>query len=355
MTMPTSLPHRFMEVRFPADFTAQYVAPLAWFPGASDVPSMSGGGVSIYGRPGHGMYAPEWPPNDGFQNDNQIWHKQKGLDRLNQVATQVRNLQIQRMNQMTHMPYSVMAGGCDECTGGARYGGTPTTIEGARVLAGRGLRGGVMRTLAGRQHVERRLAARVGELDLRDAVAEQMPFPSAPKEAGLTEDDTTLKSLGEYMDILDDSFTSAAIETDTVAAARGVLSTLLKVGWRIPQNLITPTLRQVNEMLNAVNQVAGATNPQTVLTAEKKKRLRTVFQVLERARTVLKELSAKSDLSPQERRMATQALAGELQGQVASQRARIPPQRNPQTGAIVPPQPGQVYPYLPPPLPRRRR
>jgi hypothetical protein len=345
MTMPTSLPRRFMEVRFPADFVAQYTTPLSYFNEGSRGGSAVMANPSTSSTPGFGIYAPGYMPEDGFETSNQIWHKQKALDRANQVATQVRNLQIQRMNQMTHMPYSQMAGSGDEMCGGARYGGTPTTIEGARVLAGRGLRGGVMRTLAGHQYVEGRLKSRVNELNIRDAVAGEIAMPQIPKSQPASEDDNSVKSLGEFMDILDDSFTSGAIESDTVVAARGVLNNLLKVGWRIPQNLLTPLLRQVNEMLNNINQVSGATQQAYALNAEKKKRLRTVFLILERSRTVLEDLSQNSDLSPEERRMRLGALQGALQQQVQAQSARIPRNR-----AVPPLQPGlqnEVFPYLP--------
>ena len=168
--MPTSPLWDRVEVRFPSEFTARYMTPLAFF-GAP--PSVFGGAVD----------GVEWPPNDGFANDNDLFHKQKQRESVEEVARAVRNRQVQRINQTTHNGREIMGGTHDEMAGGARYGGTPTTIEGAPVLAGRGLRGGVMRTQAGRQHVVSRLQSRVGELNAREAVAQQIPMlPEATQE-----------------------------------------------------------------------------------------------------------------------------------------------------------------------------
>lgn len=332
--MPTSHLNRRLEVRFPAEFTAEYMAPLSYFPGVSSVPSGMCGGAQF----GLGMYAPSYPANDGFANDNQIWHKQKMMDRAAQVATQVRNLQIQRINQATYMPYQVMAGGCDECYGGARYGGTPTTIEGAQVLSGRGLRGGVMRTLAGRKHIEARLSARIGELNRIDAEAagEQYNLPQVAPEPN-TED--YVRRIQDSLDGLDDTFTANAFDSDSPGFARNLLKSLLDDGWRLPSNIITPILRQVVEMLSTIEQMIGATNPQFLLSAERKRRARLIFQVLERCQSVLQELSRVSDLSPQERQMALGALRPELVGQVAQQQARSAPRQNARRQAQPPPPP----------------
>lgn len=343
MTMPTSLPRQFAEVRFPADFTALYDTPLSWF-----------GRTGSYGRGGSGgnPEGVEWPPVDGFATDNEIYHKQKAEDAVRQVARHVRNLQVQRINQITHMPYNQMAHTADEMAyvdgfnqvrGGARYGGTPTTIEGARVLAGRGLRGGVMRTQAGRQHVQQRLTARVAELNARDAVAANEPPPPAVPNPTV-DGERQVASIGEYLDILDDNFTSGAIDSEAVSAARGLLRAITAAGYRIPQNLITPMLRQVEEYLSIIESVAGATQQAFRPSAERGKRLRMIFQVLERCRTVMEELSRVSDLSPQERQMATETLQAPLRQQVVEQRARKP--RNlPHPQPLPRGQTGRVYPY----------
>ena len=345
--MPTSLPHRFMEVRFPAEFVAEYNKPLQWFPEGS----IRGGAQPNLGPGGYGMYAPEWPADDGF-NKNAMWHKQKSADAMIQVAERVRGLQVRRMNQMTHMPYQQMAGAYDEMSGGARYGGSPTTIEGADVLSGRGLRGGVMRTLAGRQFIEKRLGSRVRELDNIDreaAGAELIPKPVSEPFEGRE----TITRLGEHLDALNDAFTSGSIEADTVAQARGLLKALSEVGWQIPQNLITGVQRQVTEMLSIIQQVMGTANPAFVLNADKKKRLRSIFQILERAVIVMDELARVSNLSPQERMMATQAVLPSLGAKVSAQQSRIPSPRthyNPQTDLR------DIYQYpFPPGAPRRTR
>ena len=342
--MPTSLPRRFMEIRFPAEFTAVYNTPEQWFSGGS---SMAGGG-GLLGQDGHGMYSPEWPPRDGLsQSTNGDWHKQKHADALRQVAEKVRNLQISRMNQMTHQPYTQMVGAAEECCGGARYGGTPTTIEGANVLSGRGLRGGVMRTLAGREFVESRLKSRIRELNNIDALAEgQELMPKPTMDRG--EDEDVIASIGESMDALNDAFTSGGVESESVSQARNLLKALTEVGWKIPQNLITGVQRNVEEMLTTIQQVLGTANPNFVINSEKKKRVRTIFQILERCAMVMVELARVSDLSPQERKMALAALRPALTQQASSQLARIPSQR--QRYNYIPGEDlGNIYNYSVPP------
>jgi hypothetical protein len=339
--MPTSLPRQFAEIRFPAEFTAHYEMPLSWF-GAGRVSGGTGGNPD-------GL---EWPPVDGFANDSQVYHKQKALDAVRGVAQHIRNLQVQRINQTTHMPYNQMAHTADEMAflsgvgqvrGGARYGGTPTTIEGERVLAGRGLRGGVMRTQAGRQYVASRLKSRVDELNARDAVAANEPPPQAvgnPEQEG----DAEIMAIGEYMDILNDNFTSGAIDSEAIDAARKLLKNLSKVGFRIPQNLITPILRQVEEMLSIIEAVANSQQESFAPSGERRKRLRTIFQILERVRRVLDELSSVSDLSTQERAMALQASQPALTQMVEAQRGRFP-RSLPQALPVERGETGYIYPY----------
>ena len=420
MTMPTSPLWDRVEVRFPADFTSLYSTPLGYF-----------GGGGIRGGTGGNPEGVAWPPVDGFANDSEIYHKQKAQEAVEQVARHVRNLQVQRINQITHMPSQQMGNTADERTyiegdsgvvqgsgffgdalgtlfgaktaplvkaaspflryipgigsyagaigtaadmidktfnkpgaeGSGRWSYSPGTgtIEGAPVLAGRAkpLRGGVMRTQAGRQYVQSRLSARIDELNLRDSVgANTEPPPSAPVEA--LEGGEEIGAIGDYMDVLDDNFTSGAIDTESLAAARGLLKNLTKVGFRIPQNIITPILRQVTEMLSTVEALTntpaalGAYKP----TGDRAKRLRTIFQILERCRTILIELSEKSDLSSQERQMALRSLeAGPLQEQVVHQRARRP-RAVPRPIPLQEGQTGYVYPYPTqenPRAPRQRR
>jgi len=342
--MPTSFPRAFPEVRFPAEFTELYHTPLTWF----GYPAIGG----VRGGSGGNPDGLEWPPVDGFANDNELYHKSKALEAVRQVAQHVRNLQVQRLNQVTGQPYWQMANTADEQAflagqsqvhGGARYGGTPTTIEGAPVLSGRGLRGGVMRTQAGRQHVAQRLSARVNELNTRDAVAANQPPPELSRNAPM-ENASSIESIGEYLDILSDNFTSGAIDNEAVQAARGLLKNLTKSGFLIPQNLITPILRQVEHMLSSVEAVANSVTPAFMPSAERSKRLRTIFQVLERCRAVLDELSRSSDLSAPERRMALDALQGPLQQQVVAQEARRP-RTLPQSLPLARGETGYVYPY----------
>ena len=329
MTMPSSLPRMYPEIRFPADFTARYEAPLQFFPSGDG--GMSGGSWMIT----------PWPPEDGFADDNQIYHKSKNGEVAAMVNEVIRSRQKSRINQMTHSAMIQGHGGCMECEGGARYGGTPTTIEGAQVLSGRGLHGGVMRTLAGRQFVASRLSSRVNELNERDAVAMNQPY-EMPQPEALTENDEIVVRLGEDIDIVNDAFATGNIESETVSAARGILKNLTKAGWSIPQNLITTVLRNVDDMMATSVQVLGAVNPQFVLNADRKKRLRMIFNILERCRLALDVLTASSDLSPQERQMALGSLEGESMLR-QSQLARIPARRR--LGYIPRGMAGEVYPY----------
>lgn len=329
--MPTSPLWERVEVRFPAEFTARYMSPLAFF-GAP--PSIFGGAVD----------GVEWPPNDGFANDNDLWHKDKERSANEEVARAVRNRQVQRINQMTHSGRVQLAGMRDALEGGGRYGGTPTTIEGAPVLAGRGLRGGVMRTQAGRQHVVSRLQSRVGELNQREAIAQQIPMPPTPMpEAGM-DGQEEIEAIGDFLDILDDNFTSGAIDAEALSAARGLLKNITSVGYLIPQNLITPTLRQVEEMLSNLEAISNSIQPNFGIRGERAKRLRTIFQVLERVRSALEELSRVSDLSRVEREMAMEAGIQGRRQQVVQQRTRRP--RNLPPAVPLPRgETGYVYPY----------
>lgn len=390
--MPTSPLWDRVEVRFPSEFTARYMTPLAYF---GSPPSMFGGAVD----------GVEWPHNDGFANDNDLFHKQKQLEAVEEVARAVRNRQVQRMNQMTHNSREVMSGTHDEMEGsglfdvlktgatkllksktgrnallkyapgmaskaygmvkgafnrgddevvsrkrqgdddrgGARYGGTPTTIEGAPVLAGRGLRGGVMRTQAGRQHVVSRLQSRVGELNAREAVAQgaQPPAVAVPE---IKENADELEAIDGYLDILDDNFTSGAIDAEAISAARGLLKNVTTIGYMIPQNLITPVLRQVEDMLSNIEAIANATQQDFMPSGERRKRLRTIFQILERVRSSLEALSAVSDLSTQERQMAMMANMPGLRQEVYQQRSRKP-RSLPRPVPLQRGQTGYVYPY----------
>jgi hypothetical protein len=404
MTMPTSDLWNRTEVRFPADFTALYATPLHYFGGA------------YYGGSGGNPEGLEWPPNDGFANDNDIFHKQKALEAVQRVADMIRTRQVQRMNQMTHQPGTAVRNTAAEAAyidgdagmagsgffgdivgtlfgsktapllkkaapllrfvpgvgqyaapltmaadvidrtfnkqeGSGRFSYSPGTgtIEGAPVLSGRArpMRGGVMRTQAGLQHIRARLAARVGELDGIDAAAAQQP-PPAPPQGEQLEGADEVEAIGEYLDILDDNFTSGAIDTEALAAARGLYKNVTKIGFRIPQNLITPILRQVDEMLSIIEAVANTPQSRNATqfkpAGDRAKRLRTIFQILERVRTALTELSRVSDRSPQERMMALQSLQAPLQEEVRSQRVRKP-RDVPRPVPLPRGQTGQIYPY----------
>jgi len=340
--MPTSFPRNYPEVRFPYDFTQLYDKPFAYYP-------------SAHAHRGAGLRSATF---DGL-SPNSINHRNKYMEEQAMVDERIRQKQVRRLNQLTANPGRVMAytvleegsgkGGCMSCEpgdrGGARYGTADGQIEGAPVLAGRGLLGGVMRTQAGRQFLQSRLTARIKDLNAIEAAKagiEQVEEP--PTEQDLTADDEAVSALGEYLEIISDAMASANWSKDATDAARKFVSTLLKIGWRIPQNSITPMLREVSQYIAELRRyflagnVPGAFN----LSAEKLRQLRNTFLLMERARAVLEYLSTKSTLSPDERRMALNAFKPRLAKLVRAQQLYAAP------GRAVPPIPaGRPAPPVP--------
>ena len=327
--MPTSLPRRFPEVRFPAEFTALYDNSFGWAPDF-----LSGSGASKGGaRPGAaGMNPPvgvAWPPRDGLASAQDIWHKQKQEDAVRMVRGSIQARQSSRIAHTTgwnqSLAHAEMEGGCGECG----MAGGSFSNEGAQVLAGRGRRmllGGVMRTLAGRQHVASRLSKRVEEFNNRDAETFETPFTTGavpPKEQP-TESAQVVVKLGEHLTALSDAMTSGVWDKDTTKEARGILSTLLSIGWAIPQNSLTMTLRQIETALAEIVRTIGAPYPgnaaNTMLAQKEKGILRLVYTILERAKSVIEDLAQNSSLSPQERKMRLQALDSQLGIQAEAQR-----------------------------------
>ena len=331
MTMPTSFPRRYPEVRFPADFTALYQGPFAYVPN----------GIGTV-RGGNSAAGVSWPPNDGLQDMNDVWHKQKQEERIAQVRAGIQSRQRSRINAITggHPNLALYqgmetidshgySGGCGSCEGGS-FGN-----EGAQVLAGRGRRmmGGVMRTLAGRQHVARRLTSRVGEFNAISQSNFQEPWASSGQPAGIpTETGNVVIELGEHLTALSDAMTSGVWDKDTTKEARGILNTLLQSGWAIPQNQITMVLRQVTNALSGIQRIAGTAN----LPAQGKDKniLKLIYLILERCRVVLEDLSSVSDRSPEERKLRLDALVPTLGKFTEAQRvARMPGSIRPGLGA----------------------
>jgi hypothetical protein len=311
--MPTSRLWERTEVRFPADFTRLYQNGFSYYPSG-----MSGGGSGS-------LAGVSWNPNDALAPGGHPkgWQEEA----IAKVRAEVQSRQRSRINNITggasgRRAFQELEGGCDDCRGGSFHN------EGAFVLAGKGKRihGGVMRTLAGRQHVAKRLTQRVAEFNKRDAEQFDTPGfseggePSAPP----TEDGEVVIQLGEHLAALSDAMTSGVWDKDTTKEARGILSTLQKVGHLIPQNQITMVLRQVDGVISEIVRTAGAPYPgnaaNTPLAQKEKGILRLVATILERAKTLLEDLSANSALAPGERKMRTGALRNTLQRQAEAQR-----------------------------------
>ena len=301
MTLPSHLVRN--PVRFPYDFTQRYNRPFAY---AGEL--HGGAGAS-----------PAWPPEDGLTPET-IAHRNWAEQAAEEVAERIRQKALRRVQQVTYhgqrqMALSELQGGCDMCEGGARYGGTPTTIEGARVLAGRGrLIGGVMRTQAGAQFLKSRLTSRIRELNRIDSLRQGVdlePLPS--RDAVLTEDDVYVEELGAYLDSILDAVTTANFTAESVSAANGLEKSLKKTGWRIPQNSITTILRDVNDMLIELRKayrigISGKVNESEFqLGANSRRNLRQIFIVLERVRDLIDYLTTKSTLSAKERKAAIAA------------------------------------------------
>lgn len=314
MTLPSHLVKN--PVRFPYDFSQRYNRPFAYYSGG-----MRGG-----------VGGDEWPNRDGLTPET-IAHRNWAEQAAEEVAERIRQKALQRVNQVTYRGRRQFALG--EMEGGARYGGSPTTIEGAPVLAGRArLIGGVMRTQAGQQFLKSRLTARIRELNRIDALRSGTQLEPLPeRDAVLTEDDSYVEQLGEFLDAISDAVATANFTKETVSAAQGLEKSLKRVGWRIPQNSITNMLRDVIEMLSELNRsyrvgISGrVAQSEFQLSAERRKNLRQTYLVLERARALLEYLTTKSDLSVEERKLALEAFKSPRRAMVASQRRNLPGRR----------------------------
>ena len=337
--MPTSLPRRYAEVRFPTDFTAQYQGDFQYFPFSTG--SMSGGGSGS-------LAGVSWPPRDGLASPEDLVHKNRQSEAIAMVRAAVQSRQRSRINSTTGghpslAAYQGLEGGCGSC-GGEMEGGSFAN-EGAFPFAGHGrprrIHGGVMRTLAGRQFIAKRLSQRVGELNQRDAESFDTPGWSSGQQpvSAPTEDGEVVVRLGEHLAALSDAMTTGVWDKEVAKEARGILSTLVAVGHQIPQNQLTMIQRQIEGALNTIVQTAGAPYPgnarNTPLAQKDKGILRLVYVQLERAKTVIDDLSRYSYLSSTERKMRTGALGQSLLRQAEAQRlGRL---RGPNAGYRAPP------------------
>jgi len=261
-----------------------------------------------------------WPPDDGLANENDLFHKNHRREALQQVRGAIESLQHSRMRQMTgggrQKKHCDIEGGCNTCEGGSMLIGVGT-IEGAPVLSGRGLHGGVMRTLAGRQHVARRLTSRVNELNKVDNETwENSWTPPENRREAVTEDEQKVVLLGEALAALSDAMTSGVWDKDTTKEAKVILSLLAQEGHLIPSNQITLILRQIERTLSELQAYVSQTG-----NSDKDKRIiRLIYTILERARTVAESLYSNADRSAEERRMVIGALKVPLSLQTEYQR-----------------------------------
>lgn len=354
--MPTSFPRLFPEVRFPYDFTQQYKGSFGYTPSFMDYAAEQavGGARRTYMEDMDTHVKPSrkvgfelvdiathvkpmkmstgilggWPPEDGLASERDLVHKGRRTEALQMVRAAVKSREKSRINMITNNVGigNRLEGGCADCDGGAV--GSGFRDEGAQVLAGKGrrLHGGVMRTLAGRQHVAGRLTARINEFNSRNVETFDSPWPEQ-QQPRFSETGDVMVELGEHLTALSDAMTSSVWDKDTTKEARGFLATLVKSGWAIPQNQITLILRQTIGVLSAMEQLAGSPPGANDDIRKDRRIMRLVFVIMERARLLLEGLSKNSMLSPEERRMYLAAQAQQLARTTEAQRLARAPNR----------------------------
>jgi hypothetical protein len=314
-TLPTSLPHKYAEIRFPQELSELNNKPLRYFGEAT-------GGMS-FGNP--------------FQSQtvNTMWHDKKREESNYMAMAGVRE-NIRKDAQMITAAKNrrlgkVLEGGCgmcenrnDETVRGRGINGhmntlSPSTIEGANVLAGRGMHGGVMKTLAGAQYLRKRLTARIAELDTTDSDVNGVGSDNPNDVTELSLDDEIVVDLGQYLDDILESVATGYFDASSLASARGFLSKLLEGGWMIPSGQLVGVQRNLDESVVELEAAVSNKGNTYALTAEKKKLVRTMLTVFERARSVIRELVKNSYLSPKERKMVLQAYKPQLKKQLAVQ------------------------------------
>ena len=326
--MPTSFPRAFPEVRFPAEFEALYNKPKQYF----DSGMKYDHGVGI------------GPTFEGI-TDNTQYHIQKQAEARAQVENAMKTNAVRRLNQITGKAQRAYENSVVARTALLQGSGMPGnssppfgagTIEGAPVLAGRGLAGGVMRTQAGQQFLKQALKKREEDFNRID-LARLNLLQENPQEpvASLSADDEQVEQLGNLIDGIQDSIGSGNLD-DGVAMADRLLKTLLSIGWKLTQQNITGMLRDVatirQELYEYVRGVPAGANP------GEQRRIRAMGLKMERVGILLRELTSASTLSPNDRKLRLSALKPRLrkvtQAQLqASQEARFPARQAP--GAVV--------------------
>jgi hypothetical protein len=316
-TLPTSFPRHFREVRFPYEFTELYNKPVKYFGESSGGAAPSSVGNPFGGETVNSMWHDRKAANTDFMALSGVKENHK---KDMQMVTGQRNRQIHSILQ------SGMRGGCNDCSkhedsmrGGLMNMMSPSTIEGANVLAGRGLKGGTMRTQAGHQYLLRRLTARIAELDTTGNEVNGVGDSNPNGDTETTPDDEIIMNLGEYLDNIIESVSTGNIDSSNVKDGRGFLKALLEGGWQIPSNQLVMLQRNLGETVQELQSALGNRAPTYALSSDRKKVTRTVLTTLERARSVVEELVNKSDLSPKERKMAVGALRPKLRQQLAAQ------------------------------------
>lgn len=317
MTMPTSFPRKFLEVRFPYEFSELYNKPVQYF-GES---TMTGAGAT-FGNP------------FGGETVNTMWHERKGHNTDFMTMSGVREnilkdaqgIMGQKNRDIRKVLQAGMSGGCSDCgkredmmRGGLMNMMSPSTIEGANVLAGRGMRGGVMQTNAGAQYLARRLTARIAELDTADSSVNGVGAQNPNDDGELNEDDKILVSLGEYLDNIIEAVATGNIDSGGVSQARGFLKSLLAGGWQIPSNQLVMLQRNLDNTVVELEASMGNKAPTYALSSDRKKIVRNMLTTLERARTTVEQLVKNSYLAPKERKMVLEGYKPKLKQQLSAQ------------------------------------
>jgi hypothetical protein len=316
-TLPTSLPRHFTEVRFPYEFTELYNKPIKYFGESTD-----GIDPASVGNP------------FGGETVNTLWHEKKSASANYMAMARVQEnhhkdkqmVTGQRNRQINAILRAGMRGGCGDCSknenmmrGGLMNMMSPSTIEGANVLAGSGLRGGVMKTQAGHQYLLKRLTSRIAELDTSSADVNGVGSTNPTGESEPTPDDEIIMNLGESLDNIIEAVSTGYIDSSNLKDARSFLKSLLDGGWQIPSNQLVMLQRDLDDTVRELEAALSNKAATYQLYPDRKRLVRTMLTTLERARTVVEDLVKKSNLSPKERKLAIGTLRPKLRQQLAAQ------------------------------------
>ena len=141
-----------------------------------------------------------------------------------------------------------------------------------------------MRTLAGQQYLKAKLSDRVRQYNRIDELNAGMPLEPAITESMLSPNDRDVIALGLHLDAISDAIATGSFDKTTVDDARRFYVSVATIGWRIPQNLLTPILRDVIEYISELARATGIRASTYALSADRKKIVRQVILILDRAK-----------------------------------------------------------------------